>query len=104
MSELTFVQRIALNILRDWIDKHFVHRSAISEYTSWMHEDPEFMRDMQKFFDNSTFSRGSCNQNVHERLVKIKIRILAIQSGRIKPKLRPMPIPQPTNVGKGYWP
>ena len=43
MSELTFVQRIALNILRDWIDKHFVHRSAISEYTSWMHEDPEFI-------------------------------------------------------------
>ena len=91
MSELTFVQRVALNLLKDWIDKHFVHRGAVSEYTSWMHEDPEFMEDMQKFFDNSTFSRGSCNQNVHERLVKSKIRILAIQSGRIKPKEPPAP-------------
>ena len=89
MSELTFVQKIAYGFLKHWINDNYVPRPVIQEYTKYMSRDHEFMDKTQAYFDNSWGQRTPC---------------ILLHREECKLKLRPMPIPQPTNVGKGYWP
>ena len=89
MSELTFVQKIACGFLEHWINDNYVPRPVIQEYTKYMSRDHEFMDKTQAYFDNSWGQRTPC---------------ILLHREECKPKLRPMPVPQPTNVGKGYWP